>query len=314
MKAIVQTGHGPAGLILQDMPIPTPQAGELLVKVSAIAVNYANKLLRDGAFLPGSLPSIMFGEIEGEIAALGTGVEEFRTGQRVTGVSMQGFAEYAIVHASQALPLPEGMGAGQGLLSGGYTAYHLFAQAGGEITSVIVTGAGGVIGSWLIQLARMKGVPVIAALTGTRDKWAYVQQLGATATAAHEGADWLQQLASAKPDGYSVLFDAGGGEIPSQLLGLLAPGGTAVLYGNMSGNPVQADGNLMAFKGLKIAGASVMAAGMQEKRQWHAELANAVVNGTAGIPSTALPLEHFREAFTALESRRVSGRIILLPA
>lgn len=313
MKAIVQSGYGgPEVLSLREMPIPEPQAGELLVKVSAIALNYANKLLREGVFpAPSPLPAIMLAEVEGIVVSAGSGVEDFQPGQRVTGVSMQGFAEYAILHTSQAFLLPDGFPAGQGMLSGGITAHHLLAQAPGSISSVLITGAAGVIGSFAIQLARLQGIPVIGAVTGSSDKSAYVKKLGATVAVSRNEEDWLQQLGAAAPEGYALLLDAGGGPAASQLLPLLAPGGTAVLYGNMSGKPVEADGNLMAFRALRIVGASVFAANPADKLRWHDEMVQAVQTGSLEVPVNAFALVDFGDAFDALESRQIQGKIIL---
>ncbi len=316
MKAIVQSGYGgPEVLTLREMPVPQPQAGELLVKVSAIALNYANKLLREGVFpAPAPLPAIMLAEVEGIVVSAGAGVEGFRTGQRVTGVSVQGFAEYAVLHTSQAFLLPDHFQAGQGMLSGGITAHHLLAQVPGSISSVLITGAAGVIGSFAMQLARLQGIPVIGAVTGSSDKSGYVQKLGATVAVSRGEEDWLQQLAAAAPEGYALLLDAGGGTAASQLLPLLAPGGTAVLYGNMSGKPVEADGNLMAFRGLRIVGASVFAANPADKLRWHNEMVQAVLSGKLEVPVNAFAFDDFGEAFAALESRQIQGRIVLQTA
>ncbi|WP_423738005.1 quinone oxidoreductase family protein [Chitinophaga caseinilytica] len=313
MKAIVQTGTGgPEVLTLRDMPLPQPKSGELLVKVSAIAVNHANKLLRNGVFpAPSPFPHVMLGEVEGYIVAVGPDVETFRPGQRVTGVSMEGFAEYAAVHASQAYLLPEGLAVAEGLLSGGFTAHHLLDQAPENIDSVLITGAAGVIGSFAVQLAQLRGVPVIGAVAGGAEKLDYLRDMGATVAVSHQTENWLQTLQSAAPEGYSLLLDAGGGPIATQLLPLLAPGGTAVLYGNMSAQPVETDGNLLAFRSLKIFGASVFAAAAADKQRWHEEMVEAVINGKLCIPSTGYEFEDYAAAFAALESRQVPGRIVL---
>ena len=313
MKAIVQTGTGgPEVLSLRDMPLPQPKSGELLVKVSAIAVNHANKLLRNGVFpAPSPFPNVMLGEVEGYIVAVGPGVETFRAGQRVTGVSMEGFAEYAVVHTSQAYGLPEGLPVAGGLLAGGFTAHHLLNQAPENMHSVLITGATGVIGSFAVQLARLRGVPVIAAVVGGDKKLDYARNIGASVAVNPADGAWLQTLQNAAPEGYSLLLDAGGGPVATQLLPLLAPGGTAVLYGNMSGQPVETDGNLLAFRSLKIVGASVYAAAAADKQRWHNEMVQAVADGQLNIPSTEFTFEDYGAAFAALESRLVTGRIVL---
>lgn len=315
MQAIVQTGHGPQALTIRDIPVPQPQAGELLVKVSAISVLYANKLLRDGVFpSPAPFPAVMSGEVEGIVVAAGRGVNGFQPGQRVSGFSMQGFAEYAILPASRAYPLPEGFPVAQGLLSSGYTAQHLLAQAGGNVTSVIVTGAAGVIGSYLLQAAGRMGIKTIAAVTGNQSKSAYVTRLGATIAVSRDQNNWLDQLRDASPEGYSLLLDAGGGTTATRLLPLLAPGGTAVLYANMSGQPVEIDGNLMAFRMLRVVGATIYAADPADTLRWHEALVQDVMAGRLTVPFTAFAFEDFGEAFTALESRRTEGKIILQTA
>src|SRR5437588_3774290 len=108
MKAIrIHETGGPEVMQLEEVEVPTPQEGEVLVKVEASGVNYADLAQRQGAYLTRTrTPMTMGAEFAGTVAALGPGVTTPTVGTRVAGVGEGAYAEYAIAQASSLIPIP----------------------------------------------------------------------------------------------------------------------------------------------------------------------------------------------------------------
>jgi NADPH2:quinone reductase len=112
MRAVVAPkGGGPEVLTLVDRPVPKPGEGEILVRVAAAGVNRPDVLQRLGHYPPPpGAPDILGLEIAGEVAAVGPGVSRFSAGQQVMGlVAGGGYAQYAVVHETNALAVPAGV-------------------------------------------------------------------------------------------------------------------------------------------------------------------------------------------------------------
>ncbi|UFH57926.1 alcohol dehydrogenase catalytic domain-containing protein [Spirosoma sp. KNUC1025] len=172
MKAIQFSEHGEADVLqFVDVPTPRPQAGEILIKVAAAGVNYADVLQRKGTYpYPVTLPFIAGYEAAGVVDTLGEGVTNLQPGQRVMAmIPNGGYAEYAIAKAEQAIPLPDGLGDAEAtaLLVQGMTAVGLLHT--GQYESVLMLAAAGGVGSVLVQLAKKQGKRVIAAV-GSEEK------------------------------------------------------------------------------------------------------------------------------------------------
>ncbi|HET7004000.1 MAG TPA: alcohol dehydrogenase catalytic domain-containing protein, partial [Candidatus Binatia bacterium] len=118
MKAIRIHEFGPSEDVLkyEDVAIPEPKAGEVLIKVEAASLNRADLGLRKGTYriAADALPVIPGREFAGTIAKLGAGVSEYKIGQRVVGYpSLGGYAEYAVAKVSEVRPVPDGVTAAQ---------------------------------------------------------------------------------------------------------------------------------------------------------------------------------------------------------
>ena len=131
MKAIILNQYGgPEVLEWQDIAKPLPRADEVLIKTTAIGINYASVLIRQGKYrsfypLPAQLPA----EVEGVIEAVGTGVKDLTVGQRVTGIASNGYAAFVAINAKDVFSIPPDLPATHGLLSQGLTAQYLLQQA-----------------------------------------------------------------------------------------------------------------------------------------------------------------------------------------
>src|SRR5260370_6476246 len=163
MQAIrIHETRGPEVMLLEEVETPAPGQGEVLIKVAAAGVNYADLAQRQGAYLTRTRTPMTPGfEVAGTIAALGPGVSAPAVGTRVIAFVNGGYAEYAVASASTIIPIPENLDFAHAAAFAvqGLTAYHTLRQSGrlqaGE--SVLVQAAAGGVGTLAVQLARLMG-------------------------------------------------------------------------------------------------------------------------------------------------------------
>jgi len=231
---------GPEQLKLERAPVPAPRAGELLVEVAAASVNPIDWKLRAGhlrAVFEVQFPRVLGRDCAGQVAALGDGVAGFAVGQAVAGVADPAtqhgtHAEYAVLPAAQAAPLPGGLGpqAAVCLCVSGLSAYIPLVEdanlARGQ--RVLVHGGAGGVGSSAIQIARHLGAEVVTTCgAANRD---YCRALGAVRTIDYAAEDFVSAAGPC-----DVVLDTIGGEVFAHSLAALKPGGVLVA---LSADPV----------------------------------------------------------------------------
>ncbi|MET8082151.1 NADP-dependent oxidoreductase [Streptomyces sp. NPDC005303] len=294
----------PANPAVGEVDTPRPEAGELLVKVAASSVNGFDVAVAAG-YLQGMMehrfPLVLGGDFAGTVEALGAGVEGFAVGDAVFGVVTKPFlgagslAEYVTVSAGyRVVPIPEGLAvadAGALGVAGATAVDSLNAVALTEGQTVLISGAGGGVGSLAVQLAAARGAKVIAtARPGAQTD--FVTGLTGTDAEVHVvdfTGDLQAQVRAIAPDGVdAVLHLAGDG---AELAGLLRPGG-----GIASPLGLTQD----AVKGLDVTVHTIMA---DPNPATLTALAEQVTSGSLRVPVTATyPLERAAEAFTAFTS------------
>lgn len=314
MKAVQFSAHGEADVLqLIDLATPQPKAGEVLIKVEAAGVNYADILQRKGTYpVPVSLPYVTGYEVAGQIESVGPEVTNLQPGQRVMAmINNGGYAEYAIAQALQVIPLPEGVGAAEAtaLLVQGMTAVGLLNT--GSYDSVLVLAAAGGVGSILVQLAKNKGAHVVAAV-GSEAKKAEVLKLGADAAVSYTDPDWVDQVRKATDGrGVSACFDAVGGKVGAEALQTLGAGGTGVIYGAASGEPTLLAGQQLIGQGQAVRGYTLFAETAKFGAYAH-DLFEYVQAGQLKLPVQAYPITEVQQAHRAVESRRTTGKVVLV--
>ncbi|HEX4221010.1 MAG TPA: alcohol dehydrogenase catalytic domain-containing protein, partial [Pseudonocardiaceae bacterium] len=184
MRALQQTSrNGPQDLrLITDAPVPSPGRGEVLIRVAAAGVNFADISKSHGTFLDGPRPPYLAGfEAAGEVVALGEGVTGPQLGARVVGVGDGAFAEYLVLLAAAAMPVPPGWTEQQalGLAVNWPTALAALKPLGGVTAgqTVLIHAAAGATGQAAVTLARHYGATVIA--TASPGKHETVLALGA---------------------------------------------------------------------------------------------------------------------------------------
>lgn len=241
MKAIqVQKLGGPEVLELTQLPKPSPRAGQVLIRVQAVGLNFADILNVAGEYLTRTrVPMIPGMEFAGVVEAVGEGVNEYEPGELVVALGGSGaFAEYATVSTRAILPVPPNLSAAEAaaLPVSYYTAYFALKTQGhaksGE--SVVVQAAAGALGTATIQVAKAMGLTVIA-LASSEEKLELCRSLGADVTLLNTRDDLVDAVKKAtEGKGADLLTEVVGGSQFAKSLEMLSYRGRLLVIGSAS--------------------------------------------------------------------------------
>jgi NADPH2:quinone reductase len=321
MKAIRIHQFGPSEDVLQyeDVPVPEPKAGEVLVKVEAASLNRADLSLRKGAYRisPDQLPVIPGREFAGTVAKLGAGVNEYKVGERVVGYpSLGGYAEYATAQTSEVRPVADGVTSAQAaaLPTAFLTAWFGLLTDGALKSGdwLLVQGGSSGVGTAAIQIAKHMGAKVIAA-TGSEEKSRRLRQLGADVTIDVSENDFLPEVMRVTNSrGVDVVLEMIGGDVYRKSLQALAPGGRLVSIGGAFGPipdspPVLSDGR----KATRFSITNYLKTKPEDFRQLD-DILNLVAEKKFQVPvDKSFPLAETRAAQRYLEGREHFGKVLL---
>ena len=315
MKAIrVNELGGADKLSLEDVENPAPKADEVLIKVAAAGINYADTMMRSGNYLTKpDLPFTLGYEAAGTIEELGADVKNLQIGQRVLATSSSGgYAEYATAKAALTMPIPDELGFGEStaLLVQGLTALGLLngTKAG---DSILIHAAAGGVGTLLVQLAKHKGLKVIGTAS-SEQKLQTVASLGADYAINYSEDDWTDEVLKAT-DGKGVdwLIEMVGGDIVAKNLKVLAKHGTMWIYGSASGEDFKVSVLSLMQKNHIIRGYWLMNESVENRIKFTRELLEHLGAGRLKIQVTEFPLEQAKEAHEAIENRKTTGKVVL---
>jgi NADPH:quinone reductase len=322
MKAmrINETG-GPEVMHLEEIETPVPGEGEILIKVAAAGVNYADLAQRQGAYLTRTrTPTTLGIEVAGTVAALGPGVSTPAEGSRVVAFVNGGYAEYAVAQATTVIPIPPGLDFTQAAAFPvhGLTAYQLLRESAhiqpGE--SVLVHAAAGGVGTLAIQLAKLMGAGIVVGTASNGSKLDLIRQLGADAPINYTEDNWVEQVKNAtRGQGTDIILEMVGGEIAEQSLKCLAPFGRMVIYGAASGKIAQFSGIQLMYKNQAIIGYWLTSQLQRTDRIAMAamELMQFLASGKLQIiVGQTFPLAEAAQAHQAVAERRTMGKVVLL--
>ena len=315
MKAIRVHELGAADkLSLEEVEKPTPNADEVLVKVAAAGINYADTMMRSGNYLTKpDLPFTLGYEAAGIIEVLGENVTNLNIGQRVLATtSSGGYAEFATAKAATVIPIPDELGFGEStaLLVQGLTALGLLNEVKAGETILVHAAAGGV-GTLLVQLAKQKGLKVIGTAS-SEQKLELVASLGADFAINYTEDDWTDEVLKAT-DGKGVdwLIEMVGGAIVAKNLKVLAKHGTMWIYGSASGEDFKFSVLSLMNKNHIIRGYWLMNESVGNRIKFTKELLEHLGAGRLKIQVTEFPLEQAKEAHEAIEGRKTTGKVVL---
>lgn len=322
MKAIqvARTG-GPEVLELRDLEPPTPAAGQALVRTEAIGLNYIDTYYRTGLY-PQALPYVPGLEGAGVVTALGAGVSGLREGDRVAWANAPGsYAEAVAAPAAVLVKVPDGVpsDAAAAVMLQGMTAHYLvdgaFALRSGQ-TCLVHAAAGGV-GLLLCQMAKAKGARVIGTVS-TALKAGLARAAGADEVILYTEADFEAEVKRLTGGaGCEVVYDSVGQSTFEKGLNVLKPRGTMVLYGQSSGPIAPFSPGLLAQKGSLFLTRPSLFHYVADRAslEWRAgEVLAAVASGRLQVRIGAtFPLAQAAEAHRALEGRKTTGKVLLIP-
>jgi NADPH2:quinone reductase len=322
MKAIrVHAFGGPEALRFEDVPDPTPRAGEVVVKVEAAGLNFIDIYHRIGLYRM-ALPLTLGQEAGGVIAALGPDVTGWSVGDRVAYASVVGSdAEYQTVPAQRLVRLPAGVTTRQGaaVMLQGMTAHYLATSTyplhPGD-TCLIHAGAGGV-GLLLTQVARLRGARVITTVS-TADKAALSRNAGADAVIQYEEEDFETEVKRlTNGEGVQVVYDSVGQATFAKSLNCLAVRGMLVAFGQSSGPIGAIDPLVLSQKGSIFLTRPTLvhySTRREELLQRATDLFEWIATGTLQVRMEfTFPLAAAADAHRALEARKTTGKVLLIP-
>jgi NADPH2:quinone reductase len=313
---------GPEVLDLVDLPDPEPGPGQLLVRQSAIGVNYIDTYHRSGLY-PLRLPSGLGMEGAGDVVAAGEGVERFAPGDRVAFASgpIGAYADLHLVDAARAVRIPEGVDertAAAALLKG-MTAEFLLLRCRpvqpGE--PVLIHAAAGGVGQIMVQWARALGAEVIAT-AGSAAKADRARALGAHHVILYGEQDVAAEVRRITGGaGVTAAYDSVGASTFEGTLGSLARRGTFVSFGNASGPPPAVEpGRLMRMGSLFFTRPTLgdYIATTPELDASAAAVFGRIAAGEISIEiGQTFPLSQAKAAHEALEARQTVGSTLLIP-
>jgi NADPH:quinone reductase len=325
MRAVVaQRPGGPEVLEVVDVPVPVAGAGEVLLQAHMASVNFADVYRRRGIQAVG-FPLIPGLEAVGRVAVVGPGVTGVNVGQRVAAFARGGvsgsYAEFVVAPASTLLVVPDELTDEQAASFPivGLTAFHALASAArlqpGE--SVLVTAASGGVGGVAIQVARLLGADVIIAAAGSESRARHGLELGASHALNYSDQDVASGLRDLGfSEGVGVILDGVGGRVRQECFTALGPFGRLVHFGNASAEPEQPlDETLARNRLIGSIGFS-----LRELRRCRPDSVRAsaekvidwILESSLRIEvDDVIPLEEARAAHARIESRNVTGKLLI---
>jgi NADPH:quinone reductase len=335
MRAIQMTEQGgPEVLRLVEVPAPVPGPGQVLVRVDAASVNFADVMRRRGDAYPIPTPSpfVPGGEVAGTVAALGDGVDHLPVGTAVFGIvgadPSGGYAEFAVASASNIIPIPEGLepDVAAGIVVAGLTATMILAEAArvSEGDTVFVPAAAGGVGSYAVQIAKLLGAANVIAAASTPGKREVALKLGADHAVDYSADGWTHTVRELTADwGVDVALEMSGPASLNKTLGILAPFGRLVVYGAANGTTAELDRvALLRMLYDPQPNQTLTSFNLGVWFQYRAQTAVAalerlvgwIASGQLATPAVhALPLADAAEAHRLLETGSTTGKVVLKP-
>jgi len=314
-------------LTYQELPTPEPKAGEIRIAIQAASLNFPDILIVQNKYqMKPALPFVPGSEYAGIIEALGAGVAEkfphLTIGSAVAALSgTGGFGSHTCVEAVRAMPLPKGfpMVDAAAFIMIYATSYHALvdraALQAGE--TVLILGAAGGVGTAAIQIAKLKGARVIAAVS-TDEKAVLCKSIGADETinyASENLRDRIKELTAGK--GPEVIYDPVGGDLAEPAFRSIAWRGRYLVVG-FAASPVvpSLPMNLPLLKGASLVGVFWGDFARREPKQNAAMMQELAAWYSAGkikpVIDCTMPMKDLKAAYERMGSRAVKGKLVMV--
>jgi NADPH2:quinone reductase len=322
MRAIrVHENGGAEVLRLETVPDPVPGPGQVLVRLGAIGVNFIEIYQRRGLYKV-AMPFVPGEEGAGTVEALGPGVEDVRVGDRVASANFRSsYAELAIADADKVVPIPDGLDVrhAAAVMLQGMTAHYLatsvHALQPGE--RCLVHAAAGGVGLLLCQIAKRRNAIVFGTVS-TAEKARLAREAGADEVIDYTTQDFVAEVqrltAGAK---LQVVYDSVGATTYAGSIDCLAPRGMLALFGQSSGVVPPIDPLLLTRKGSLFMTRPTLGhyIATRDELVWRAgDVLGWLQEGALSVRiDREVPLAQAADAHLALEERRTTGKVLLVP-
>ena len=307
-------------LELVDVPTPEPGPGEVRLRMRLRPMNPSDLLQVQGVYgrMP-ELPATAGLEGLGVVEALGEGVRDWRIGDRAVPLGAQGtWAEALVTPADNLVRIPEGLADDQAaqVIVNPLTAWLMAGELGlGPGKTLLQSAAGSIVGKALIQLGRARGFRTVN-LVRRPEQVAEMKALGADEVLCTAEPDWSTRAAALLPKGADGAADAVGGALGGEMLKLLRPGSTMLVYGALSLEPLQLPGGQLIFRTATVRGFWLTAWKQRtpkaDRDRICGELTAAMTAGVLHCPVEAtFPLGGWREAVARAQAPGRGGKVLL---
>jgi NADPH2:quinone reductase len=313
---------GVEALTWKELPTPSPQAGQVLIRIGAASLNFPDLLIVQNKYqMKPDLPFVPGSEYAGVIEAVGEGVTHLKVGQSVACLSgTGGFGTHTLAPAKLCMPLPAGFPAvdAAAFIMIYATSHHALidraALKAGE--TVLILGAAGGVGTAAIQIAKAAGARVIAAAS-TDEKCALCKSLGADETINYTTQNMREVLKTlTEGKGPDVIYDPVGGDFAEPAFRSIAWRGRYLVVGFAAGPIPALPFNLALLKGASIVGVfwgdfarrepQANAAMMAELAQWYAQ------GKVKPAIDRTMPMSDLKAAYAHMGSRGVMGKLVMV--
>uniref|UniRef100_A0A9E7ZQW5 Quinone oxidoreductase n=1 Tax=Bosea sp. NBC_00436 TaxID=2969620 RepID=A0A9E7ZQW5_9HYPH len=313
---------GPEVLQFEDITLPQPGPGEILIRNRAIGLNFIDTYFRSGLYPAPQMPFTLGNESAGDVLAVGPNVTELKPGDRVAVVAGLGaYAEERIVPAASVVALPDGISyeAAASMLLKGLTAEYLLHRTykvkPGD--TILVHAAAGATGLILCQWGKALGATVIGTV-GSKEKAELARAHGADHVINYREEDFAARVKEITGGALcDVVYDGVGKDTFMKSLDTLKPFGLMASFGNASGAVESFNLGILAAKGSLYVTRPTLNTHTAKRETMIAmakNLFDAVLSGKVKVSVNAtFPLKDAADAHRALESRGTTGSTVLIP-
>ena len=320
---VEELGENYKGVRLNQIDVPTPGSGEILLKIRAGSLGFPDLLMTQGGYQhKPDLPFIPGGDVSGEIAAIGDGVSGFALGDRVVTSRLGGaFAEYNTYSAATVRKIPQHLDfASAASVGSAYlTAYVSLVRRANIRSSewLLVHGAAGGVGLAAVDLGKHLGAKVIAAASSD-EKLKVIQEKYAPDAVINSSNGFREKVKEITGGGADVIYDPVGGDVFDESVRCIAFDGRLLVVGFASGRIPEVKVNMPLIKGFSVVGVRAGEYGRQfpEKGRENMEAVWKLIEDKSVTPHAhgVYSLDDWRKAFAEMEERRVVGRVIIDPS
>ena len=310
-----------AGVALEELATPKPQAGEVLVKIRAATLGFPDFLMTHGGYqLKPPVPFSPGMEGAGEIAALGADVESWAVGDKVVCGELGTFADYMVMPAERLRKIPDNLDFATAAATGSayLTAYVGLVRRGllQKDEWLLVHGAAGGVGLAAVDLGKYLGAKIIATASSD-EKLALIEEKFAPEAVININDGFREKVKELTGGGADVIYDPVGGDVFDESVRCIGWDGRLLIIGFADGRIPNIGVNMPLIKGFSVVGVRAGEYGRRNPEKgaenqeaiWHLAAEGKITPHV----HARLPLSQWRDGFDMMAKREIVGRVIFEP-